>query len=337
MLPVLKHTARNLITCLLVLTACALARRAFGAAYGKSPVLPAAGHGMVRAGGPAPGFSGRAVDGSMVSIDQYRGHAVLLSFIDIRDFKRLHLSAEVRSQLTFLKSIYRQYAQRGLTIVLVDVPGLRGNSATAKDVLINFIDDHGLQGWPLLSGKAAGEVAARYGVRMLPTSVLVNPEGRISQVWERLALSSQLALAMDDLFASADSSGSWDTPSQTVFRGLGPARPLSRGLWMVDEGGRWRPAGYPVRLIALDDRARRVRLTAINASGEKVLIDTAMERIKEGGDLLHNMPGAGSSVYSSLSLVFPGAGGRYELKAAVFDQDNRVILRGTARVTVADR
>lgn len=332
-----KNNAKSSVKgILLMVMVCVMAGKAFGEAKGNCLCPPSEDRFLVHVGTIAPGFSLKSTDGKTVSLDQYHGSAVLLSFIDIRDFKQFHLSEEIRSQLAFLRSIYRQYEKDGLTIILIDAPGLRGEKATDKDVLNNFKEDNEVRDWPLLSGKAANQVAARYGVRVLPTTMLVNRKGVITQVWEHLALSGQLALAVENIPMTSDSSTSWDTPSQTIFPGFGPARKLSSMIWIADGGRKWKRQHYPIRLLALDNRARRIRLTIINKSGEELLVNAPMEKLDEGRVLLHNMPGVGSSVYSVPSVVSLREGGRYELKAIVFDKDNHVILQGAAHITVAD-
>ena len=135
-------------------------------------------------------------DGRSDRLSSLRGRPVLLSFIDSREHSTDGIENPDLSRrlLVFMHSIRNQYSARGLTAVLVD--GSSADRPESPDRLVNFRFDHDLVGIPMLAGEAGRRVVREYGVRALPTTLLIDREGRINSRWEGLVLPSTLAQAV---------------------------------------------------------------------------------------------------------------------------------------------
>ncbi len=299
-------------------------------------------HDTVGVGVMAPDFDLTSVTGEKIALNRWRGHRVLLSFINVRQADQPDKGRETRAQLTFLKSIQRQYVKDALKIILVDASPGKNNRATPEKMLINFIDDNGLKNIPLIAGNR--EIVSSYRVNILPTTLLIDGNGIISQVWEHTALSSQLAFAMETSRQGAPEmggqpgAGDWDTHAQTIFPGFGAATPLSGNIWLISGGKYWKKNNYPVRLLVLSNQPVRVQLKAVNSinNESRVLIDTTMTRLPAGDCkiLLHNMPARSTGISSAISGVSLGEKGRYTLEAVVYDKENNRLFTGAAHITV---
>ena len=304
-------------------------------------ICNATSKGIIQPGEAAPDFTMQAVTGQEISLHQYRGSSVLLSFISLQDFSDVDHSQEARAQLTFIKSMARQYEEQGLKIILIDASALKHKAITPREAAVNFMYDHALEAIPLLSGRKAEEIAEKYQVNILPATLLVDIHGRICQLWEHTALSSQLAFAIQAALKknpAKDSScaDAWDTHAQTIFPGLGSARPLSEKIWLADGGVCWKKNNYPVRLLVINEKAARIKLTAIKNKSKRMVIDTMVKELPsdECKILLSNMPEAGSKVFF---VSFPASlekSGQYILQADVLDKNNKCLLTGMAHITV---
>ena len=141
----------------------------------------------------APDFIFDYGDGRSGRLSSLRGRLVLLSFIDSREHSTEGIENPDLSRrlLVFIQSIRNQYSAGGLTAVLVD--GSSADGSESRDRLVNFRFDHDLVGTPMLTGDAGRRVVREYGVRSLPTTLLIDREGRINSRWEGLVLPSTLA------------------------------------------------------------------------------------------------------------------------------------------------
>ena len=94
----------------------------------------------------------------------------------------------------------RQYAEKGLKIILVDESYLTNPNVNANESLSNFIIDHELEDIPLIQDNRRINIAAKYGVSIVPSTFLIS-HGTINQEWENLALPAQLAFAIENISA----------------------------------------------------------------------------------------------------------------------------------------
>jgi hypothetical protein len=143
----------------------------------------------------APDFIFDYGDGRSGRLSSLRGRLVLLSFIDSREHSTDGIENPDLSRrlLVFIQSIRNQYSTGGLTAVLVDGSA---DGSESRDRLVNFRFDRDLVGTPMLTGDAGRRVVREYDVRSLPTTLLIDREGRINSRWEGLVLPSTLAPAI---------------------------------------------------------------------------------------------------------------------------------------------
>jgi hypothetical protein len=93
----------------------------------------------------------------------------------------------------------RQYADQGLKIILVDESYLTKPNAQTNKSLSNFIYDHELEDIPIINDNMNLNIAAKYGVTIVPSTLLLSVDGTIRQKWENMALPAQLAFAIADV------------------------------------------------------------------------------------------------------------------------------------------
>jgi peroxiredoxin len=118
----------------------------------------------VRSGDPAPGFFVETAAGQWTEIQALRGRPVILAFVQT-------WARPCVAQLRRLQRLQEQNERTGtMTVAIVD--GLGAEEARA------FARRHGLT-FPV-SGDADGEIRRRYGIRVWPTTVLVDDRGRIA-------------------------------------------------------------------------------------------------------------------------------------------------------------
>ncbi len=127
----------------------------------------------VDVGGPAtrgkvaPNFELPSLQGPPVRLSQFRGQVALVNFWAT-------WCPPCRAEMPSIERLHRAYASRGLVILAVD------DERVGRAVVEGFQRDLGLT-FPILLD-SSGDVSALYGVRGLPTTVLVDREGRIASV-----------------------------------------------------------------------------------------------------------------------------------------------------------
>lgn len=302
-------------------------------------------------GSVAPDFVLEKADGEKAKLSNFRNRAVLLSFIYVHNSSEADKAQATRAQLTFLKSMHKQYGGNGLTIILVDESHRVNNTKTSDETFTNFIYDQELQGMHLLKDNA--NLAGKYGVTVLPTTFLIAKDGRITQKWQDVALSSQLALAIYeelgvsylreiefDVSEASIMKDTWPTEAQTIFPGFGAARPLSDKIWLVDGGVTWKKNNpFPLNIFVLTGSGVRIQLKAINAENNHsvIILDELMELLPadESKIAVRNMPGVDSPVYTTTAPVLIKNSGKYTLQATVSKAETgEKLLEGAARIIV---
>jgi AhpC/TSA family len=148
----------------------------------------------IEAGVPAPALAGSAVRGGEVSLERFRGHVVLVSFLN----SRAQATAEgdpSRAQIVFLRSMQTQHGRFGLHVIVVDAAELAGAGRPSRSDLVNYTYD-----WNLDSAIAVlrddGTVARRFGVAQAPTTFLIGPDGVVRKRWDGFAPAAQLDLSI---------------------------------------------------------------------------------------------------------------------------------------------
>ena len=117
-------------------------------------------------GAAFPGFTDADVAGKPLSLDAYRGKVVLV------DFWATWCGPCV-AELPNVLETYRTYHARGFEIIGISLD---------KDlnVLTTFIKDHNMSWQQYFDGRGwENKLAAKYGIRSIPTTLLLDGKGRI--------------------------------------------------------------------------------------------------------------------------------------------------------------
>lgn len=121
-----------------------------------------------RAGDALPALEATGLDGQLVTLDQYRGQAVLLNLWAT-------WCPPCRAEMPYFQELAEEYADRGLAVVGVSVDD-RG----AREVLDAFLEESGVE-YDILLDPAMVSMDI-LGVLGLPATFLVNPEGVVTHM-----------------------------------------------------------------------------------------------------------------------------------------------------------
>ncbi len=118
----------------------------------------------LKIGDSAPSFSVTAIDGEQVSLDEYRGDPVILRFWST-DCKYCRADTPIFNQY------FDRYKEKGLKVIYINTPaaGLEEIREFVADLEILFpvvLDTDGL-------------LATKYKVRIVPQTIILNPEHTI--------------------------------------------------------------------------------------------------------------------------------------------------------------
>lgn len=121
----------------------------------------------VAVGQPAPVFSQADTTGTMVSLEDLKGKYVLVDFW-------ASWCSYCRKANSHMVEMYNKYGQYDFVIMGVSLDSKREN-------WIQAIDDDKLNGWIHVSDLKGwqNEVAAQYGIRSIPQTILIDPQGTI--------------------------------------------------------------------------------------------------------------------------------------------------------------
>ena len=138
-----------------------------GAVSADEPALAALLKALDLRGYPArtapPQFSGSTLDARQLSMTEYRGTVIILTFW-------ASWCLECRVEMPALDRLQREFSSRGLAIIGV-------NARENKEAVRRYAKELGLT-FPLVLDRD-GKVNARYGVIGLPTTFLVGRDGRV--------------------------------------------------------------------------------------------------------------------------------------------------------------
>jgi peroxiredoxin len=323
----------------------------------------------IDAGDIAQAFTLKDVQGQKYSLDDMKDKTLLISFINTQEEFTVGNVSNNRGEVNFLKSIYKQYASKGLKIYIVDSSYLDTKKNADNDKLINFAYDWELETIPLLVDKKSFKLSKKYNVKSLPTTILINEDGIINQRWDGFALTSQLALAVENLVGDPEYrddskngeiskkeedsnvddgqnnqlSSEGDTPSMAKFPGMLPARMLSQEIWLVDGGKPWKSDGeYPIRFLVLSENTTcTIEVTVENIkTGEinKIITRKEMEAVpseeKEG--LLTNFEIKDTHLHQLDTSVIIEKSGVYKINASVYKdvKATNPLYTGEGQITV---
>jgi len=117
----------------------------------------------------APDFHLTAADGTSMRLSDLRGQVVLLNFWAT-------WCPPCKAEMPDLNALNREYGpSHQFTVVGVD---LQENS----DAVASFARDHEI-GFPLLLDSDGGVTTGSYSLRALPTSMIIDREGKIRDTW----------------------------------------------------------------------------------------------------------------------------------------------------------
>ncbi len=116
-------------------------------------------------GQPAPNFTLKTADGKEVSLKDFKGKVVLINFWAT-------WCPPCREELPLFEKIYEKYKDKGFVILAIN---------TDPENLKDFMKDFGVKlTFPILIGD--DKILDLYPVRGLPTSFLIDREGKIVKV-----------------------------------------------------------------------------------------------------------------------------------------------------------
>jgi peroxiredoxin len=144
----------------LLSTSCLPVRRGADPAGGSGDPQPTV---VARVGDLAPDFELVDLDDSAVALADFRGQVVLLNFWAV-------WCTYCRAEFPVLQAFYERHQNDGFVVLAINIQ-------ERKELVAEYVGETGLT-FPVLLDRR-GEVTARYRVRGLPTSFLVDREGRI--------------------------------------------------------------------------------------------------------------------------------------------------------------
>ncbi len=144
----------------------------------------------------APEFSAKTFNREKIKSAELKGHPVLLAFTNLSGYFESPDSDALRAQLVFLKSMERQYADKGLKIILVDDRRQEKVDGTSGKSYANLISDLA-EDLIVISDDRQTGIAEKYDIKTFPSTFLIAADGTIVEKWENLALPAQLAFAIE--------------------------------------------------------------------------------------------------------------------------------------------
>jgi peroxiredoxin len=118
----------------------------------------------LKIGDQAPSFNVEAITGGQVSLEAYKGNPVILRFWST-DCKYCRADTPIFNQY------FDEYKGKGLKVVYINTAA--DNAGEVKD----FIADLDIQ-FPVVLD-TGGKIAESYGVKIVPQTIILNPEHKI--------------------------------------------------------------------------------------------------------------------------------------------------------------
>lgn len=115
-------------------------------------------------GSPAPGFTLETPDGKTLSLEDFRGRYLLVNFWAT-------WCGPCKMEMPSLEALHRRFGSHKLTVLGIS------NDLFGNRVVEPFVKAHNLTFPIVLDPKQ--EVSKRFGVHSLPTTFLIDPQGRI--------------------------------------------------------------------------------------------------------------------------------------------------------------
>jgi hypothetical protein len=141
---------------------------------------------------------GSALQTGALPLAAHRGQVVLVSFLDTQA-EATTAGDPSRAQVVFVKSMERQHQTYGLGAVIVDAADVVGKPEPSSEMLVNYGFDQALPSSIQVIGDRGGTVARAYGVKTVPTTLLIDQNGVVRHRWDRFASAAELDLAITPL------------------------------------------------------------------------------------------------------------------------------------------
>lgn len=132
-----------------------------------------------RPGQPAPNFTVVSTTGQSISLENYRGHVLILDFFAT-------WCQPCRQSIPHLVEMSRKYGKQGLQILGLSV------DEDGERVVKSFTDEFRVN-YPL--ALAGDSTTADFGVRSVPVMYLIDKKGRIAEVYR--GASNEVARSME--------------------------------------------------------------------------------------------------------------------------------------------
>lgn len=132
-----------------------------------APPLPELGHTLTKVEKPfsAPGFTLRDMDGKTRSLSEFKGKVVMLNFWAT-------WCPPCRREIPSMEAVYQQLKTRDFVVLAV-------NEWEPEDMVFAFLGQLPVMpNFPILFD-ATGKVAEQYKVKGLPTTVIIDQQGRV--------------------------------------------------------------------------------------------------------------------------------------------------------------
>ncbi|GAA0347080.1 thiol-disulfide oxidoreductase ResA [Bacillus carboniphilus] len=123
--------------------------------------------GILAVGDQAPNFALEDMEGNVHKLSDYRGQGVFLNFWGT-------WCKPCEKEMPYMENQYSYFKDDGVQILAVNV----GESRMAVN---QFINQYGLS-FPVLRDLKSTEVQGAYNIGPLPTTILINPEGKIVEI-----------------------------------------------------------------------------------------------------------------------------------------------------------
>jgi peroxiredoxin len=136
-----------------------------------------------KVGDEAPDFKLKKLNGEEVQLSQLRGKAVMINFWGT-------WCEPCRTEMPAMQKAYEKYKDKGFEILAVNV-------AETEIAVSNFVEDYKLT-FPILMDSQK-ETVRQYKISPLPSSIFVDPQGKITQFIESPLEVSHLELYINPI------------------------------------------------------------------------------------------------------------------------------------------
>lgn len=134
-------------------------------------------------GTKAPDFELVDLDGNTVRLSDYKGQGVFLNFWGT-------WCPPCKKEMPAMNRQYQEYKDKGVHVLSVNI-------AQSEFEVENFASNYGLN-FPIVIDKSKSVMQA-YSVKPLPTTVLINPEGKVTKVITGEMSEQQIAAFMESI------------------------------------------------------------------------------------------------------------------------------------------